>query len=194
MRHRSSVGKILHKSVAVVEGALRSLLLVNWYRLCWDIGSGCKLAGRIRRRAFLGDARFGRKCELGHNLVIDVGKGALLSVGEGVSINGGSYISVLDCIEIGDHCRIGEYCSIRDNDHKFSDPDILVKRQGMAVAKIKIGRDVWLGRNVTVQKGVEIGDGSVIGANTFVNKNIPPYSVAVGTPARVVGTRSGKDF
>jgi acetyltransferase-like isoleucine patch superfamily enzyme len=49
--------------------------------------------------------------------------------------------------------------------------------------------DVWLGYNVTVLPGVTIGKGSVIGAGSVVTKNIPPYSIAVGNPCKVIGQR-----
>ena len=54
---------------------------------------------------------------------------------------------------------------------------------------IIIEDDCWLGSHVTVTKGVRIGKGSVIGANSVVTKDIPPYSVAVGTPAKVIKKR-----
>ena len=53
----------------------------------------------------------------------------------------------------------------------------------------KIGNDVWIGCNSTILRGVKIGDGAVIGANSLVNKNVPPYAVVVGSPARIVKYR-----
>ena len=52
-----------------------------------------------------------------------------------------------------------------------------------------IGNDVWIGQNVTIMPGVNVGDGCIIGANAVVAKDIPPYSIAVGNPARVVKRR-----
>lgn len=52
-----------------------------------------------------------------------------------------------------------------------------------------VGNDVWIGQNVTVMPGVHIGDGAIIGMNSVVAKDIPPYSIAVGNPARVVRKR-----
>ena len=51
------------------------------------------------------------------------------------------------------------------------------------------GNDVWIGQNVTVMPGVHIGDGAIIGTNSVVAKDIPPYSIAVGNPCRVVRKR-----
>lgn len=55
--------------------------------------------------------------------------------------------------------------------------------------KTVIGSDVWIGTNVTILNGVKIGDGSVIGANTIVTKDVPPYSIVVGNPGKIVKFR-----
>ena len=55
--------------------------------------------------------------------------------------------------------------------------------------QIIFGHDVWIGRGVTIMGGVKIGNGAVIGANAVVAKNIPPYAIAVGNPARVIKYR-----
>ena len=52
-----------------------------------------------------------------------------------------------------------------------------------------IGNDVWIGQNVTILPGVNIGSGAIIGANSVVGSNIPPYSIAVGNPCRVIKDR-----
>lgn len=64
----------------------------------------------------------------------------------------------------------------------------------MVGAPISIGEDVWIGRGVFVGKGVSIGQGAVIGANSVVVKDIPPYAVAVGAPARVIKYRTQNLF
>ena len=71
----------------------------------------------------------------------------------------------------------------------FSDPEMLIHEQGMIGLGIKIEDDVWIGAGAIILDGVTIGRGSVIGAGAVVTKNIPPYSVAVGVPARVIKKR-----
>jgi acetyltransferase-like isoleucine patch superfamily enzyme len=61
--------------------------------------------------------------------------------------------------------------------------------QGVSRKGIDIGKDVWIGNNVTVLDGVTIGDGAVIGAGTVVTKSVPPRSVVVGVPGRVIKVR-----
>ena len=53
----------------------------------------------------------------------------------------------------------------------------------------KIGHDVWIGRNVVIRQGVVIGDGAIIAANSFVNKDVAPYSIVGGSPAKVIRMR-----
>ncbi len=64
-------------------------------------------------------------------------------------------------------------------------PKEIVKNKGDTV----IGNDVWIGQNATFMPGVKVGDGSIVGANAVVAKDIPPYAIAVGNPARVVKMR-----
>ena len=52
-----------------------------------------------------------------------------------------------------------------------------------------IGNDIWIGQNVTILPGVHIGDGAIIGANSVVGSDIPPYTIAVGNPCRVIKKR-----
>lgn len=57
-----------------------------------------------------------------------------------------------------------------------------------------IGNDVWIGVGSIIRRGVTIGNGAVIGANSFVNKDVPPYAFAVGSPARVIKYRFKKEM
>lgn len=95
-------------------------------------------------------------------------------------------------IKIGKNCLIAPHCGIFANNHIFSDPTRLIEEQGTTSKGIVIEDDCWLGHNVTVIDGVKIGKGSIIGAGSVVNKNIPPFSIAVGTPVRIIRNRLDK--
>ena len=57
----------------------------------------------------------------------------------------------------------------------------------------EIGNDVWIGRNVSIMQGVTIGNGVIIGTNSLITKNVPPYSVVVGSPGKIIRMRFQKD-
>ncbi|GAX37007.1 acyltransferase [Nodularia sp. NIES-3585] len=115
-----------------------------------------------------------------------------------ISIDDETFIAPNVCIagpgniKIGKHCMIASHSGIYANNHKFADPTQPIKYQGITRKGIVIEDDCWLGHGVTVLDGVTIGKGSVIGAGSVVNKDIPPYSVAVGAPIRVIKSRVSK--
>ncbi|NJM72477.1 MAG: acyltransferase [Scytonema sp. RU_4_4] len=84
---------------------------------------------------------------------------------------------------------IASHTGIYANNHNFADLTRPMKSQGVTSKGIVIENDCWLGTGVKVLDGVRIGCGSVIGAGAVVTKDIPPYSIAVGVPARVIAQR-----
>lgn len=92
-------------------------------------------------------------------------------------------------IKIGDNTILAAHCFVCDYNHKFEDPKILSYDAGFDYGVVNIGDDVWIGSGCRILKGVTIGDKCVIGAGSVVTRDIPPYSVAVGVPARVIKER-----
>lgn len=92
-------------------------------------------------------------------------------------------------IKLGNNVIIGPNSVLRAANHIFTDLDKPIRYQGHSGGKIIIEDDCWLGANVIVLKDVTVGKGSVIGAGAIVTKDIPPLSIAVGVPARVIGHR-----
>lgn len=114
---------------------------------------------------------------------------ARVHIGAGTKIGRRVVIGCNEGVRIGKNGLIADNVSIRDTDHNFSDPEIPIKDQGITTKPVVIGDDVWIGYGVVVTKGVTIGKGSIVGANSVVTKDIPPYSIAVGVPARVIRER-----
>jgi galactoside O-acetyltransferase len=113
-------------------------------------------------------------------------------IGNNVKLNYNVMINA-DCggkISIGDNVRIGPYTVMRAANHKFSDISRPIYEQGHLPGVILIEEDVWLGAHVTVMPNVTIGKSSVIGAGSVVTKDIPPFSIAAGIPAKVIGKRT----
>jgi acetyltransferase-like isoleucine patch superfamily enzyme len=112
-----------------------------------------------------------------------------VSIGKNSSLNQGCNLYGLGGIEIGNNVRIACYSTIYSADHEFAEPDTAVNKQGYVLGKIIIEDDVWIGASVNINKGVTIGKGAVIGGGSVVTRDIPPYAVAAGNPARVIKYR-----
>lgn len=136
-------------------------------------------------------------------------KGFLLKRGKNINIQPKATIS--NMVSIGDYSGIGKRCLIQrgttignnvmmgpdvliyTQNHKFSDVDKNMDEQGFDdIKEVCIGNNVWIGARVIILPGVTIGEGSVIGAGTVVSKDVPPFSVFVGNPGRVVKNRKGE--
>jgi len=114
-----------------------------------------------------------------------------IQIGDNVNINHGCLIAASQGeIIIQNNVLIGPYCVLRSSNHIFSDPNVPILKQGHEFGKIIIEHDVWIGANVVVLPNVRIGKGSVIGAGAVVTGDIEPYSIAVGVPARKIGSRN----
>lgn len=84
---------------------------------------------------------------------------------------------------------MGQNIRFHAQNHKFNNVNVPIRNQGTTQKGIVIEDDCWIGSGSVFLDGVKVGKGSVIGANSLVNKNIDPYSVAVGNPVRVVKKR-----
>lgn len=178
------------KAIEIIIFSLKAYSYFIFPKLFFrKLGQCCQFKGFPRFGYAFRDIQLGNKCTLGKGIFLNCGPDSFIAIGSNVGLNDYTYISSLYGITIGNNTRIGEFVSIRDNDHKFSDANSPICSQGFTGAAIKIGNDVWIGRGVYVGKGVQIGDGAVIGANSVVTKNIPCYAVAVGVPAKIIKYR-----
>ena len=85
---------------------------------------------------------------------------------------------------------MGPEVVIYTRNHNTANPDVPMREQGMGEVKpVVIEDDVWIGARVCILPGVTVGTGSVLGAYTVVTKDVPPYSVVVGNPGKVVKNR-----
>lgn len=110
--------------------------------------------------------------------------GAELAIGDRTFVNHGVSIGVTRSVTIGAGCNLGPYVDIADSSFHFVEPDRRDERPPSD--PVRVGRNVWLGVRVIVLPGTSIGDDSVIGAGSVVTGDIPPRSLAVGSPARVI--------
>jgi acetyltransferase-like isoleucine patch superfamily enzyme len=123
--------------------------------------------------------------------VSNIGEGIVM--GANSAVNAYSFLGSSGAITIGKNVIMGQHVCFHPENHNFDRLDIPVKAQGTTRQGIVIEDDVWVGSNVTFLDGVHVGQGSVIGAGAVVRGTIPPYSIAVGVPARVVRSRKPKE-
>lgn len=90
---------------------------------------------------------------------------------------------------IGDYVRIGPNVTILGGSRNFRKREVLIVEQGSSNPGTRIGNDVLIGANVVILPGCNIGDGAVIGAGSVVSRDVSPYSIVAGVPAKAIGAR-----
>lgn len=123
-------------------------------------------------------------------------KDGTITIGAGSGIGANCVLASSSTLEIGENMLMAScVCVLAGGQHAFDRTDLPIVEQGM-VSKggVNIGKNVWLGTRVTVLDGVRIGDNAVIGACSMVNKDIPDYAIAYGTPAKAVRDRRVKSL
>lgn len=111
-----------------------------------------------------------------------------IKIEKNVYINRHTLIDASESVVICAETMIGPHCYITDHDHAHEVGQAPGAGE-LRSAPTKIGKRVWLGAHVTVLKGVEIGDDCIIGAGSVVTRSVPPRSIAVGIPAKVMRQR-----
>jgi len=107
---------------------------------------------------------------------VSIGKRAIIGIGN----------VVIGPVSIGNNVILAQHVGILAMNHGYKDVDIPIRDQKCTFALITIEDDCWIGSNAVVTAGVTIGKHSVIAAGSIVTKDVPPYSVAAGNPARVI--------
>lgn len=147
----------------------------------------------LRRLALHGPVTIGTDFRVGRGVVIFAPHG--LRIGDNVSI--GPYTTIQVNGTIGDYALIGMHVQIAGrDDHKIDEVGVPLRdstwvgnRDASTRDHIEIGRDVWIGGHSTVLSGIRIGEGAVIGAGSVVTRDVPPYSVVAGNPAKFIRLR-----
>ncbi|PID59206.1 MAG: hypothetical protein CR986_06935 [Ignavibacteriae bacterium] len=114
-----------------------------------------------------------------------------INIASNSSIGSNNRIATTDgVVNIGEYVFTAAYCYIGGGNHKSDRTDIPIAHQGFeSKGGVCIGDDVWIGANCVIADGVTIGKGSIIGSCSLVNKDIPEYSIAFGSPAKVFKSR-----
>jgi acetyltransferase-like isoleucine patch superfamily enzyme len=142
--------------------------------------------------------------EVGHNSIISddtwinvnqrEGEEKSVSIGNHCFIGRRNFFTSGTLIKIGDYCLTGINCKFLGSGHVYDSPFTPYIIAGTTDGgTIDIGANCWLGADVTIMKNVKIGYGCVIGASTLVNRDIPPLSLVVGNPCRIIKRYSMKN-
>ena len=153
---------------------------------------------RISPLADIEDSTRGTVISIEEGVVIDsfvkikpAGGTGDVRIGAHSTINSGVVIYTGNGIDIGRHCAIAANCTFAPVNHEYRSREKLITEQGFVPSRggIVIEDDVWIGANVVLLDGAIVRRGCVIGAGSLVAGELPPYTVNVGSPARVVAKR-----
>jgi maltose O-acetyltransferase len=126
---------------------------------------------------------------------VNVERGANFYTGWEIEIGDDSSLGI-DCmipydLKVGKDVMMGPFVVIVGGGHEFSRSDIPMRLQGRRKYQpVRIEDDVWIGARVIILSGVKIGKGAIIGAGAVVTKDVPPYAICAGNPARVIKYRN----
>ena len=118
-------------------------------------------------------------------LGVEVWGGAQLSLGRGIAVGQRCYLDARGGIRIDDHASVSREACLLTATHQVNDPDF-----SATLAGIHLGTRSWVGTRAMLLPGVRIGEGAIVGAGAVVSKDVEPYTVVAGVPARVIATRS----
>lgn len=146
-------------------------------------GRGLDIAGM--RRISIGNG-----CRIGRGSFLTAGNGRL-ALGDNVAISPLCNIGADNGeIEIGENAAIGPGTVIRAANHRFITRELPIMGQGHEPGRVKIEEDVWIGANCVILPDVTIGRGAIVGAGAVVTRNVGPYAIVGGVPARQIGMRT----
>jgi acetyltransferase-like isoleucine patch superfamily enzyme/glycosyltransferase involved in cell wall biosynthesis len=112
-----------------------------------------------------------------------------LRIGDGVFIGRNTILSIHSPIIIGANVLIGAYSYITSCNHAFKTRSLPIGAQGYTYAPVTIEAGAWVGTHVVILPGIIVGEGAIVGAGSIVTRNIPPYEIWGGSPARFLGHR-----
>jgi acetyltransferase-like isoleucine patch superfamily enzyme len=143
--------------------------------------------------------RFGKHVTIGRFAMIrpsgyygrEIGDG--FKIGNNSNVGAYSYIGCSGRIEIGNNVLMSPRVSMFAENHNFGRPDIPIRDQGVTWQPIHVEDDCWLASSSTILAGVHIGQGAIVAAGAVVTKDVPPYAVVGGVPARIISWRKSEE-
>mgnify|MGYP000621812215 FL=1 len=185
IKSNNKLKKLVHWSILIPKQT-RPRLWIKWFVNPFYHKKGKGAIVRPRTRM---DVVPWNKFELGEDSTIEDfsainnGVGPVI-IGDRTKI--GLSNTIIGPVTIGNDIRLAQNITLSGLNHNYEDVSMPIHVQGVSTAPIVIEDETWIGANVVVVAGVTIGKHSIVAAGSIVTKDIPPYSVAVGNPARVL--------
>lgn len=107
-----------------------------------------------------------------------------LSIGEYTRIGLGN--TIIGPVQIGNHVNLAQNITVTGLNHNYQDVERRIDEQGVSMQLVVIEDDVWIGAHAIILPGVTVGHHCVVAAGSVVSRSIPPYSICVGNPARII--------
>ncbi len=161
-----------------------------------EVGENTQILGIVEKRAPQSRIRIGNDCLIEGMLVTETNESDL-KIGNNVYIGGHTNLDCALSIEVEDDVLISYQCTIADSDnhsllYSIRKHDLGKWKQGkhdwtsIASAPIRIKRGAWIGTRVIILKGVTIGEGAIVAAGSVVTKDVEPWTIIGGNPAKVI--------
>ena len=125
---------------------------------------------------------------IGRNTILSCKNGDIV-LGEGVNVGFNCEIFSAARVEVGARALLAAYCYVIGGDHDWKDAGRPVLEQGRRAAGVTVGSGAWLGAGAKVLDGIAVGADAIVGAGAVVTSDVPASAIAVGVPAKVVGSR-----
>lgn len=116
----------------------------------------------------------------------------VITIGDFTALRPNVTVTAAERIDIGPNVVIAAHTTLVDSDHTWSEGRPSVLYNPVVTSPIRVGEGTWIGERVAVLRGADIGEYCIIASNSVVRGQIPPYSIAAGVPARVVGSTRGR--
>lgn len=151
-------------------------------------GRGCRVSWSARIKGG-GPVTFGHGCVLTEGAIL-IPNGGFITMGCGCSIGPYVVLNGAAGLSIGNHVGIGCHSVVYTSSHVYDAPDVPILRQGTTREPVTIHDDVWIGAATVILGGVTIGRGAVVAAGAVVTRDVEPFTVVAGVPARPIRQRS----
>ena len=174
---------------AQIDGA-KGVVLSRGVNIEWGVVIACSFLNKQTQwsRQPLGRISIGEDSIIKRGAILAT-YGGNIQIGSNVSVNPGVILYGHGNLTIGNDTRIAAQTVIIPANHHFGSREIPIRLQGIEAKGIVVGSDVWIGANAVLLDGIQSGYGAIIAAGSVVTKNVAPFTIVGGVPAKIIGHR-----